>query len=298
MYQVISPDTPAAFKGYYHFRWRQLRQPWDQPEGSEKDEYDSHAMHRMIVDENNHPVAVARLHLTSLEEGQIRFMAVDRAHRCKGLGTLLLSALEEEAKIQGVRRLMLNAKEDAIAFYSNCGYETTGDAPTLYGSISYLQMKKQLSESGVIIRDPKWCQQLQQTWHDDIPISHVMGIRVHQYTGELFETRAALNPNLNLHGTMFAGSIYSLATLTGWGLIHLWLKNSNKEGNIVLGDGSIHYHKPVSQQPGAVVRMSDIQGDLSALDEGKKVRLKVKVEVRDGTKAVAEFTGLFVILPK
>jgi thioesterase domain-containing protein len=97
---------------------------------------------------------------------------------------------------------------------------------------------------------------------------------------------------------MFAGSIYSLATLTGWGLIHLWLKDSNKEGHIVLGDGKIHYHKPVSQQPGALVRMSDIEGDLSALDVGKKARLKVKVEVRDGDKPVAEFTGLFVVLPK
>ena len=97
---------------------------------------------------------------------------------------------------------------------------------------------------------------------------------------------------------MFAGSIYSLATLTGWGLIHLWLKNTNKVGDIVLGDGNIHYHKPVSQQPGAIVCMSDIEGDLNALDEGNKARLKVKVEVRDGTKAVAEFIGLFVVLPK
>ena len=186
MYQVISPDSEAAFERYYHFRWCQLREPWGQPLGSEKDEYDVYALHRMIVDDNNQPIAVARLQVISLEEGQIRFMAVDKTYRCKGLGTLLLSALEEEAKIQGVKRLILNAKEDAIAFYTKCGYEITGDAPTLYGSISYLQMRKKLDDSGVIIRDPKWCQQLQQTWYDDIPISHVMGIRIHQYTGELF----------------------------------------------------------------------------------------------------------------
>lgn len=298
MYQVISPVSEADFERYYHLRWVLLRQPWDQPEGSEKDEYESHAMHRMVVDENNQPIAVARLHLTSVDEGQIRYMAVAKEHRGKSIGTLLMMALEEEARKQGIKRLILNSREGSGVFYAKCGYQVTGDAPTLLGSVSHQQMKKNLSEADLIIRDSGWCQELQQTWHDDIPISQVMGIRIHQYTGKVFETRAALNPNLNLHGTMFAGSVYSLATLTGWGLLHLWLKEKNIEGNIVLGDGNIHYHKPVTQQPGAIARMDDIEGDLSPLAQGKKARLKMKIEVRDGDKAVAEFTGLYVVLPK
>ncbi len=298
MYKVISPVSETDFERYYHFRWCQLRQPWDLPPGSEKDEYDSLAMHRMIVDEDNQPIAVARLHVTSIEEGQIRYMAVNTQNRNKGLGTLLMMALEEEARGQGIKRLILNSREGSEVFYAKCGYQVTGDAPMLLGSVSHQQMKKDLCEADIIIRDSAWCQELQQTWHDTIPISQVMGIRVHQYTGRVFETRAALNPNLNLHGTMFAGSVYSLATLTGWGLLHLWLKDQKKEGHIVLGDGNIHYHKPVSQQPGAIAKMADIEGDLSPLDEGKKARLKVKVVVRDGDKAVADFNGLFVILPK
>ena len=142
------------------------------------------------------------------------------------------------------------------------------------------------------------CQQLQQTWHDEIPISEVMGIQVHQYVDGVFETYAALDPNLNLHGTMFAGSVYSLATLTGWGLVYLCLKEQGEVGDIVLADGQIRYFKPLSQQPTAVADKGEVEGDFAPLQAGKKARLKVKVQVKDGETAVAEFNGLFVILPR
>jgi len=38
--KLISPKTEAEFKQYYHLRWRILRQPWGQPEGSEHDAID------------------------------------------------------------------------------------------------------------------------------------------------------------------------------------------------------------------------------------------------------------------
>ncbi len=298
MYQVITPTSDEQFEAYFHFRWKLLCKPWQQPQGSEKDEYDTHGIHRMVVDENNKPIAIGRLHVTSMEEGQIRHMAVHPEHQGHGLGTLIMMSLEEEARTQGLKRLILNAREQSVVFYTKFGFEITGDAPTLFGKIPHQQMQKKLSESDIIIRDAKWCQELQQTWHDTIPISHTMGIRIHQYTGEVFETRALLNPNINLHGTMFAGSVFSLATLTGWGLVHLWLLSEKLEGSIVLGDGNIHYHKPVTQQPGAVARKCDVVGDLSPLAKGKKAKLKITVEVRDDDVTVAEFVGLYVVLPK
>ncbi|MFT4926279.1 MAG: thioesterase domain-containing protein [Phenylobacterium sp.] len=298
MFQVIDPASAQALDQYYQFRWTMLRKPWGEPEGSEKDEYDSHGIHRMVCDDNNQPIGIGRLHVTSADEGQIRYMAVDKAYRGQNIGTLLMMSLEEEARKQGLKRLILNSREDSSEFYIKCGYRVTGEAPTLLGSVNLQQLKKTLSEVDVIIRDAQWCKELQQTWYDEIPISQVMGIKVHQYTGRVFETRAALNPNLNLHGTMFAGSVFSLASLTGWGLLYLWCKDQEVEGHIVLGDGQIHYHKPVTQQPGALARMADIEGDLSPLAQGKKARLKLTVEVKDGDKAVAEFKGVYVILPK
>ena len=34
---------------------------------------------------------------------------------------------------------------------------------------------------------------------------------------------AELAPNVNVHGTAFAGSLYAIAALSGWGLVHLEL---------------------------------------------------------------------------
>ncbi len=44
-----------------------------------------------------------------------------------------------------------------------------------------------------------------------------MGVRIQQYTGQKFITTMPETGNQNPHHTLFAGSLFSLATLTGWG---------------------------------------------------------------------------------
>ena len=298
MYQVVAPLTDHDWEQYYEVRWQVLRAPLQQPRGSEKDEYEQHAWHRMVIDESNNVVGVARLHLVSTDEAQIRYMAVTEQHRRKGLATMMLESLEAIATQERVDRVILNARESATNFYENLGYVITGDAPEIFGSIPHVQMCKSLDSVEVIIRNPEWCIELQNIWHQQIPITELMGIKVFQYTGETFETRAALNPNMNLHGTMFAGSIYSLATLTGWGLVHLMMKEQNVEGSIVLADANVHYHKPVTELPRALAHFENIEGDFDPLKQGRKARVTVDVSVLDGDNAVAKFVGQFVVIPK
>ena len=298
MYQVVAPHTEKEWEQYYEIRWQILRAPLQQPRGSEKDEYEQHAWHRMVKDENDNVVGVARLHLVNNEESQIRYMAVIEQHRRKGLATMMLESLEAIASQEGVERVILNARTSATNFYENLGYVVTGDAPEIFGAIPHVQMCKTLEKSEVIIRNPQWCVDLQNIWHQQIPITQLMGIRVYQYTGETFETRAALNPNMNLHGTMFAGSIYSLATLTGWGLVHLMMKEKEVDGVIVLADADIHYHKPVTELPRSVAHFKNIKGDFEPLEQGKKARISVEVEVLDDKTKVAKFIGQYVVIPE
>jgi thioesterase domain-containing protein len=103
---------------------------------------------------------------------------------------------------------------------------------------------------------------------------------------------------MNLHGTMFAGSIYSLATLTGWGLVHLMMKEKQVSGAIVLADANIHYHKPVTELPRAIANFKNIKGDFEPLAKGKKARISVQVEVLDDQVPVAEFIGQYVVIPE
>ncbi len=94
-----------------------------------------------------------------------------------------------------------------------------------------------------------WCAQLQQAWYEHIPLSEKMGVRIQQYTGQKFITTMPETGNQNPHHTLFAGSLFSLATLTGWGLIWLMLRERHLGGTIILADAHIRYSKPISGKP-------------------------------------------------
>jgi thioesterase domain-containing protein len=90
--------------------------------------------------------------------------------------------------------------------------------------------------------------ELQRTWHQQIPISAAMGIEVVEFANDRLVVRAPLAPNINVHGTAFAGSLYAVAALCGWGMTWLQLKTRSIDGSIVIADGQIHYAAPVQQE--------------------------------------------------
>ena len=298
MYRVVTPSTPEEFEKYFHFRWEMLRKPWNYPEGSEKDEYETVSQHRMVLDGEGNVIAIGRIHLNTAEEAQIRHIAVNNKLQGKGLGKLILSALENVARQEGAERLVTNSRELSIPFFAACGFEVEKEAAAELGQLQRQQMVKKLTELNSIMLHPKWCEELQKTWYDTIPITEQMGIKLFQYSGRTLETRASLNKNINLHGTMFAGSIFSLATLTGWGMIFLKLKEKGLMGEIVLGDGDIHYHKPITMQPRAICNIEKFEGKFDPLIRGKKSHFKLQIDILDGENPVAEFKGVFWVLPE
>ncbi|WJG09130.1 bifunctional GNAT family N-acetyltransferase/hotdog fold thioesterase [Aliiglaciecola sp. LCG003] len=297
MYRIEIPKTDEQLAAYFLFRWEMLRKPWNHPLGSEKDEYEQVGEHRMVVDSQGKVIAVGRVHLNMAEEAQIRHIAVSKEHQGKGVGKLIYSALEEVARQQGAKRLVTNSRKVSIEFFTACGFEIEKEVSAEMGKLKRTQMIKKLSDVNQVMLHPKWCQELQNTWYETIPISEQMGIQLYQYTGKTLETRASLNKNINLHGTMFAGSIFSLATLTGWGMIHLKLKEKSLSGEIVLGDGDIHYHKPITMQPRAKCNIETLEGKFELLERDKKTAIKLQVDILDGEMPVAEFKGVFWVLP-
>ena len=141
---------PTALAGaaldsdYFDLRWRVLREPWDQPRGSERDDLDATAFHLVMRTPEGKPVAIGRLHLNSPEEAQVRFMAVDPLWRNRGLGGRILRGLEEEARARRVARIVLNAREDASEFYLANGYQLEGPGETLFDKVRHVRMRKNL----------------------------------------------------------------------------------------------------------------------------------------------------------
>ncbi|MGL6260635.1 YiiD C-terminal domain-containing protein [Vibrio sp. WXL210] len=297
MFKLITPKTDNQLNKYFQFRWQVLREPWRMPLGSERDEYDSMSFHRMITDSRGRPMAIGRLYITPDNEGQIRFMAVKPNRRNKGMGSLILVALESLARQEGVKRLVCNAREDAIAFYQKNGFERRGELSDERGPVRHQQMVKPLDLMANVLRKPEWCHELQQRWEQQIPISDKMGIKINQYTGYQFECCAQLNPNLNPHNAMFAGSAFTLATLTGWGMTWLLMKERNLMADIVLADSQIRYRHPVTQSPVAQTSLDGISGDLDRLATGRKARIVISVTIYSGDTPSVEFVGTYMLLP-
>lgn len=294
-YYVCSPESVEQICAYHQLRYQELRAPWRQEKGSEVDELESVAVHRMVCAENGDVVAVGRLHKVSTTHAQIRFMAVDSKHQGQGLGNLVLAALEQEAVRQGVTQIDLNARDVALGFYQANDYQLVKEAHTLYGAVKHFSMVKPLSANKN--QHHTWLCELEQTWHRTIPASKAMLIHPSFYNAQEFVVCADRAANINLHNTMFAGSIYTLATLTGWGWVHLLLKQHGLQADIVLADADIKYKSPLKGQPLAKTNIDLTAANLSGLTRGRKARVNVQVNIHDGDKIVAIFNGKYVAIP-
>lgn len=143
MHVVSEPQTSEDFEAYYKLRYNILRKPWGQPEGSEKDSDEEYAVHAFIKD-GNQVLAVCRLQLISAEVAQIRFMGVDTEQQGKGLGKLIIDYMERKAKQLGAKEIILQARENAVPFYKNCGYQIIKKSHLLWNKIQHFLMKKEL----------------------------------------------------------------------------------------------------------------------------------------------------------
>jgi GNAT superfamily N-acetyltransferase len=138
-----SPETEEEFKNYYHLRWKILREPWNQPKGTEKDEFEREAFHLMVC-RDSEIIGVGRLHFNSDIEAQIRYMAVKENYRGQGIGSLIIKELEKKAKVLGAKYIILNSRANVIRFYEKNFYQAIKKAPTLFGTIEHWRMKKDL----------------------------------------------------------------------------------------------------------------------------------------------------------
>ncbi|MCC3153235.1 GNAT family N-acetyltransferase [Hymenobacter sp. BT770] len=147
---VHPPRTPAEWEAYYQLRYAVLRQPWQQPLGSERVPADDepgtiHAL--LLADEAAEPpvaLAVGMLQPTGAHQGQVRFMAVAPQAVGTGLGRQIMAALENQAQAAGLTEIVLHSREAAVGFYQRLGYAVVEPSHTLFGVIPHFLMRKQL----------------------------------------------------------------------------------------------------------------------------------------------------------
>lgn len=121
---VRSPNTSDEFEAYYDLRWRILRAPLGMELGTEKDDKEDGAFHVAVFDGQS-IVGVGRLHLNSNIEGQIRYMAIEPKFQGRGIGSLIINTLEDEACRRLLKKIVLDARDSAPIFYEKNGYKVT-----------------------------------------------------------------------------------------------------------------------------------------------------------------------------
>ena len=124
--EIRSPKTEAEWEKYDDFRWEILRKPLNIPHVPLKDDLEESSYHFMAITSSNEIVACGRLHMNNDEEAQIRYMGVSESIRRRGVGTLILDRLENQAKVLGANSISLNARNVALNFYKSLGYKAVG----------------------------------------------------------------------------------------------------------------------------------------------------------------------------
>lgn len=134
---------------------------------------------------------------------------------------------------------------------------------------------------------------------EQIVPAKAMGIEVARYNGEELVLRAPLRLNINDKGTAFAGSLYSIAVLAGWGLAFLKLAEADLSGEIMVYKSSMFYQSPVREDLVASCRApgaAEVGAFLGAFRAEGKGKIELCTEIRAGDEVAVSFTGRFAAL--
>ena len=91
----------------------------------------------------------------------------------------------------------------------------------------------------------------------DIPLARAMQLTLRDYDGERLTLAAPLPPNINDKGCAFGGSLISVMTLAGWGLVVLALRQIGRDCDVYVQDSNVRYLAPVWSDFIAVAELAD-----------------------------------------
>jgi thioesterase domain-containing protein len=137
---------------------------------------------------------------------------------------------------------------------------------------------------------------------DNITLARAMALTVDAYDGDSLTLSAPLTPNINDKGCAFGGSLVSLMTLAGWGLVKLALDRHGRHCDIYVQDSDVRYAAPVWNDFSAVARLIDRES-FAAMIEALTLRGRARTRVRcivplpDGS-AAATLEARFVAIER
>lgn len=130
-----------------------------------------------------------------------------------------------------------------------------------------------------------------------IPLTEAMQVRIDSWDGRTLTASAPLEANRNDKATAFGGSLYSLALLSGWGLLMLRLWDMNLSADVVIHKAEAEYLAPVNGRLVARCRLDDEnewQAFIARLQRKGRARLALTARVDTGEQRAFELRAQFV----
>lgn len=133
-----------------------------------------------------------------------------------------------------------------------------------------------------------------------MPPVRAMQVEVEGYQAPWLKLRAPLAANVNDKGTAFGGSLCSLMTIAGWGLLQMRLSLEDLRAEIYVADSQVRYLTPLRSQLQARARLRD-DGEwaefmLTLRRRGRaRTQVLAQVDLDDG-QAACTLEGRFVAI--
>jgi thioesterase domain-containing protein len=137
---------------------------------------------------------------------------------------------------------------------------------------------------------------LEVTLRREIPLTRAMGVTVAGFDTTGLTLHAPLAPNLNHKHTAFGGSLATLATLAGWGLLQLLLRE-HAPVTVVIQESTARYLRPVTaelQARCALPPADALDRFVRTLERKGAARIGLDVEIPSGNELAVSFHGQFV----
>jgi predicted GNAT family N-acyltransferase len=142
-YLVRFASTTDDLDAGYALRRAVFEDEQNIPRPLDRDPYDFNADHVVAYDGGGRCVGTGRIVRVDTRTAQVGRMAVAADERKRGVGALVLEALERMATLRGVKELTVHSQLSAESFYRNRGFVREGE-PFLDQGVPHVLMRKKL----------------------------------------------------------------------------------------------------------------------------------------------------------
>jgi thioesterase domain-containing protein len=133
--------------------------------------------------------------------------------------------------------------------------------------------------------------------HSRIPLAKFMRVSVVEVKPDRLVITAPLEPNANVHQTLFGGSAASIALIAAWSLLFTRMSAMGVTGTVVVHKHSMTYVRPVTGRFTAEARFAtpeSWQHFVEALDHKGRARIGLDTMLHFEGQEAAHLKGEFV----